>query len=1407
MEAIQWNDVLNITDALKNFWAERKAEAERKAAKAKGMKSTITPFEVLRQTEKNDTLKSEMNRFVSTNLQQARIDGTCEGKKIIYEGKKIDGLGKETAELLLLKGMRTKDDFERITMKNALPEVEREFKEKRGLAPDKPSIIKRIEQLNEKLANFAVKAGAIRPEEKIVAFKDPLGQSFSAQFRKLIGALGPDFEKTLEEFAGKELGDRKAFLRRVAKGEFQNMNEVEVFFAKSGTAPKFRQALLEAFPKNEAGVEGFYKALGYGKQSLSLAKALLKDLEKAPDEQARSKLLAGAVLDLLLEQTAKAHTKWSAATAMGRRLAYGDEASWKGIGGLERADVEKYIRGKVAPAEQFDYNALRHELRLSEGYGQFTETALSLLRAQNRMMDWVLWEGRRGATWVGSTLYAYRENRDFCMTAYGTEASMYQRLTDKKSRLYDKTWVEEEMQKKNKVTLNSEDFNAEAYYQLQKRGLLFHDYNKGLPYQLSAADSGAIPLADYQIEGGKPRTKIYAGKKGEEENLMPLLARIMSSPYAENQFGVVLMQQDRHDKWKRRDIISDPQSGRLYGIAQATHNLRAEFADAIAKAQREQGGLKWRAISANDYVANYMAKPRKWLVEKPGQMLGHILYGAFYEQAHKMNEWYVGQATARFALNQIPMLAERVMVEGKDQLAVGDYLANPKKVPTSKGLFSAKYGLSEAKLEQVSLEAKNISSHEFGREFRRSIRRKEFGEIADFESEAYARQTELRALKKLGYLKPAMQEGLENEIKELNSIHKELKSEFKEFRNIMIELTGSGHGGDIYGSRRNIFTTWAALTPWFDSRFEQGFFKDFYNAVESSTMRSTITSFGGQQGLEYAYYMGYETGQGMYERGRFWATGALWEQQMVPFINVTQTAHKFFAPFASSYYRHQASMPSYLQKSEMQPGDSAAGYRQSPAMLFGLHAGTTDFFRARVQNFLEYSGFAAVLGAFQKTGKAGAERDFVRKWLDSRIIPSEHFYSFAQIWGEQRYKDKAEQLDRMLEKDRDAIDALEKAGKRHDELVMEGKVEEARRQSELINSLEKNLIVANKEGRFEAVMNSEGKLEGGDRTLSQLFDKFQEAAGSGEQEEAKKWAHKLEPYIPQFIDARPGQQKHGVVGEMFFSDGSKDRFMNLYMGFHTNIWKPIVPGMVDLNPLTGQYLPFTQIAAVVERAGEGTRLASMKSYQAYEFNESTGKLVLEEKFSTHKEAYRDVYSRTEPALLHLMREQRYFMQYELGNPLRRVPAYWILPPVWINAVVAWKHRRDFAIPPSGDEKLNELVLKNTGMNISDWQYGANLAGVRWEEEKMKEFEPGYQKPWYEKTWGVKWAHRIVAAKMERSKWQWEQTKSLLDATWAASLAGKKKEEMSSWEYNNLEVLARLYKLQKGGAATFFEAPE
>ena len=304
-----------------------------------------------------------------------------------------------------------------------------------------------------------------------------------------------------------------------------------------------------------------------------------------------------------------------------------------------------------------------------------------------------------------------------------------------------------------------------------------------------------------------------------------------------------------------------------------------------------------------------------------------------------------------------------------------------------------------------------------------------------------------------------------------------------------------------------------------------------------------------------------------------------------------------------------------------------------------------------------------------------------------------------------------------------------------------------------------------------------------DRTLTDAFSQYTRALEMGDVSKAKEYGRMIAPHVPKMIDVRVEGQKRGYVGEMFLADGAKDRFMNMYLGFHTNMWKPIVPGMVDRNPMTERYLPFTQIAAPIDRAREtegarqGENLSMLRNLEAYGFNEKTGRLEMSELMATHKNAYRDVYWRMEPAAIHLIREQSHEMMMEMFNPYARIPI--------IKQIVENYRKRQWEPNLTAQElhdqheRLNNLVLRKTGMTMTDWQHGVNLMNYRWDEEKLA---GAAGQSWYEKTWMIKRIHRILAIKWERRAEQWKYTKAMMDGSWAAE---------------NLKVAAQMYGLQKG----------
>jgi len=399
---------------------------------------------------------------------------------------------------------------------------------------------------------------------------------------------------------------------------------------------------------------------------------------------------------------------------------------------------------------------------------------------------------------------------------------------------------------------------------------------------------------------------------------------------------------------------------------------------------------------------------------------------------------------------------------------------------------------------------------------------------------------------------------------------------------------------------------WKIFNKFLDSRWVQGTLMDYWWIAESSAMRDPRFAIGAGYGLDYAFYVGYNTWQNVYERSSFWATNALWERSMQTKILPTLGVHKWFNDYVSYAARRASAYSAWFEQDHMTPGKH--GTRDKFAWLkapFQSHY-HTDYFQARAQSFINYTGIGTIIGSYLDTGSQDPhKRNIFKKALDWAFIPSDH-YNEAAIWrGLQR-----------------PLDQLKHFEYRMNRIIAE------------------NNVAYYDEDEKREVRYAEAYVEW-------------RAAPEGSEKKRKIWNRALKDIV-KIYDHRPLGVQEGHSGRDIQEDGSRNRFMELYAGFHSNIWKPGYPATVDSDPLTGQFRPFPQSAAQILREKDNTMLKSMATFTLARYTEDSEghqKMETEDKFHLSSDAYRDLYKKSGNAALHYLKLQSEVMAYSIfRNP-------------------------------------------------------------------------------------------------------------------------------------------------------------
>jgi len=289
--------------------------------------------------------------------------------------------------------------------------------------------------------------------------------------------------------------------------------------------------------------------------------------------------------------------------------------------------------------------------------------------------------------------------------------------------------------------------------------------------------------------------------------------------------------------------------------------------------------------------------------------------------------WYTAQTQVRFVMESQAALLKQYGTKDRDRFKFADHeddvfkhqLATAKNLEKDKKLeekaseeMAEIYNRNEAQIKKAmkELEKDPHSFKSFWNTFKRNVSARTVDVIAEPERNFYSTELELRAIDSIKGKMPlddysALKSSLTVLRDNYKSEYKDAMKNYKGLQETLVSFAGSHADIVPYGSYRNIFNTWAPLRKMLglDSKFVYSSVGQFYNTAESSTMRDPRTATGTVYGLGFdsAAYVGYQTGQNVYERPWFWATQSGWEAQMIPLMNLNRAAHMFFNNFIRSF--------------------------------------------------------------------------------------------------------------------------------------------------------------------------------------------------------------------------------------------------------------------------------------------------------------------------------------------------------------------------------------------------------------------------------------------------------------------------------------------------------------------------
>jgi hypothetical protein len=933
-----------------------------------------------------------------------------------------------------------------------------------------------------------------------------------------------------------------------------------------------------------------------------------------------------------------------------------------------RAKLRTEFRNESELPEAIEYGANRASLLFKQYpglHGAEIETLYYAARRYNRAVEFAMSE-HLGSNLAGNMLGGLTNILRNNLQSFAAQRAVHENLISENSRLYDEKFAAANSGRRlfSFKTPEEREAAASAYLALQSRGLKFKDARHGLAYALSAANEGHVPIIEYNENMIRSVNKKGAGiiiEKDDKRDYGVLLARLNVSEFASDIKGLVGVKdiskgQGPEEKWRRIDpaniseISTLMESAKFHPYLREALLQRNNFALIIAGANATDshaltpGGehIKplMRFVSGTDYVAGLPAVRIPFVsrfVDKAKfgdsrsyhhfmGWVGEQAYAVFGGNVDNLRTWYASQARARHALYTLGAMSGDWLRTGQDRMDAGSYVAKKDVVLVGSRLTDdMKKNLKEA--------IKTLETNDGYREFLRMNYAKVDASTekhgarydknnmgsAERQDALYAAQLELRAFKKMysaGAFGALDKDAYKAYVKQLNAEISSRKDEYKQslkeyrhFTDAVISVTGSHNlgAGTYYGSVRNILTLLGKPFHGMSNQFEfrAGLMPEYSMAIESSAMRAGEINRGGQKGGESWEKMNMNTGQGIYENPRWWAT-AMYEQSFSPFLTFSHYVHRSFLPLASTFYRMQAGLSSPLQRTELETefGKPKGRLLTSLPYFLGMKRGMNDMMASTSQEFLDFSGMGGVLAGLRKGNKltfnSDGTVDVKDSWYATHLqrfgVRSEHVGGSTQIAWQNRIHDRIN------------------ASKEWQDDGLRGKVQE----------------------------------------WASKYEDYSYASGArrGELERELKTLEKdLDPFASKYIvDERQEANKRSIAGNYFNKDGSRDRFMEIFMMDHISTWRPIIPGMTETAPFTGTTLS-PQIANYYARAPSDKRISTGKHFYVHEYDEGVGDWIVADKFNTQRDSMREVYRLETPAMMQFMKIQSQTVQYESLTPI------------------------------------------------------------------------------------------------------------------------------------------------------------
>ena len=965
---------------------------------------------------------------------------------------------------------------------------------------------------------------------------------------------------------------------------------------------------------------------------------------------------------------------WSARNyAVGEILHNGDNAGkYMASFGFASAARDLLASGKIRTNMAY-LGGEKEFYRQEMGYADYKtlglESAIFTARGWEKLFGFVVadkWVGTSRGEQVLHLLNAAREDYSSTLARY---RALYLNLINEKSVFYDSKFAEN----------RGAAFDADAYDAIIKRGYTWQDKKNGLELLMNV-DRKSAPMLEHDskyMDRSKGQTEIvlkaeFNGGRADIRDYAPLLARTMGSYYSSREVGfTILVKKD--GKFVYGDPFLNKEAQAAYGEAEKKVTMRKDIMEALLQMKSEGYDPKnaaIRVISTKDFVTyakdrsysdffgnlNKMDRAREGIRSafyKPAMLYGELIYGAYNDRLDKMQAWYSAQWQMRQTLDRLKhdlrdenAWGEKNMMGGKDRFKYDSGRID--EIYETKDILKVR--ASEAVRKELKDEMEKLSKGDgtfvdsakaWWHNWRGRVASEIIGELGSAESKFYNARLEMRALERFyeegklgkGEAGKAEYERLQGQFtirnEELRKGYKAAKDEYGSLNRDIIGWVGS-NGGNPYIPSRTMWNVGLA-GKLLDSKYVQGTQDAFYQITESSVMRDPRVAIGaGAPGFDWAWYVGYHTGQNVYERARFWATNSMWEQQMQFKTDLVMTVHKwwndrmiFFARYTTGY---PAPVKSDMMYAPTYEPRKTSDYFKALFVIMPFQSRTySDFYRARWQDAITYSGAGSMLAAYQSLGNVSRydmpgegqeKRSWLRRQIDKYGAESSHYFDTPyRISSQQRYIDQIMNFESYVDKNGGKINV---------------------------------------------------KVEGeGEMSLVDARERLREANRAMDFDAEERYKHGISDAIGKVAnlkDRRGRYVRDVFAGSDIQEDGSRNRFLDMYSMFHSNVFTPTIPGMLQASPIgKGEWHTFPQVARQVNEADEKTRLGAMRHYWQAGVDEQ-GRIGFSDRFSMKQDAVAEAYRNDVPVLMHLMKMQ----SKEIGYSIINSPSLAYINPMWFG---------------------------------------------------------------------------------------------------------------------------------------------